>query len=152
MNRVILMGRLTKDPEIRYLNAQNPMAITRYTLAVNRKFAKQGEQQADFINCTVFGKSAEFAEKYFKKGQLVAVEGRMQIQGYTDLNTKEKKWYTEVLIEQQHFAEAKRDNTQQENPQHENQQHENQMPGNPQLENQEEVVGELYYNGDAMPN
>ena len=66
MNRVILVGRLTKDPEIRYLQEPNPMAITRYVLAVNRKYAKQGEQQADFITCTAFGKSAEFAERYFK--------------------------------------------------------------------------------------
>ena len=69
MNKVILMGRLTKDPEVRYAQGSEPLAVARYTLAVNRRFKRQGEQDADFIGCVAFGKAGEFAEKYFKKGQ-----------------------------------------------------------------------------------
>jgi len=101
------MGRLVRDPEIRYSNAAEPMAIAKYTLAVNRQRRREGEQDADFINCTCFGKGAEFAEKWFKKGQLVAVEGRLSIREYTDPKTNERKWYTEVVLDQQHFAESR---------------------------------------------
>lgn len=76
MNKVILMGRLTKDPEVRYAQGSEPLAVARYTLAVNRRFKRQGEQDADFIGCVAFGKAGEFAEKYFKKGQMVGVVGR----------------------------------------------------------------------------
>ena len=77
MNKVILMGRLTKDPEVRYAQSSEPLAVARYTLAVNRRFKRQGEQDADFIGCVAFGKAGEFAEKYFKKGQMVGVVGRL---------------------------------------------------------------------------
>lgn len=76
MNKVILMGRLVKEPEVRYSQGAEPIAVARYTLAVNRRFKRQGEPEADFINCVAFGKTGEFAEKYFKKGQLVAITGR----------------------------------------------------------------------------
>ncbi len=106
MNKVILMGRLTKDPEIRYGQGSEPLAIARYSLAVNRRIKREGEADADFINCVVFGKGAEFAEKYFKKGQLVAVEGRLSVRQWED-NTGQKRWTTEVVLEQQYFAESK---------------------------------------------
>lgn len=99
------MGRLTKDPEVRYSQGAEPMAIARYTLAVNRRFKRQGEPDADFINCVAFGKAGEFAEKYFKKGQLVSVVGRLQVRSWVD-NGK-KRWSTDVVVEEQYFAESK---------------------------------------------
>ena len=78
MNKVILMGRLTRDPEVRYTPGKNSFAIARYTLAVDRKIRKDGDATADFINCVVFGRSAEFAEKYFRKGLKITIEGRIQ--------------------------------------------------------------------------
>ena len=106
MNKVILMGRLTKDPEVRYSQSAEPVAVARYTLAVNRRFKRTGEPDADFINCVAFGKSGEFAEKYFKKGQMVAVVGRLQVSSWEDQNGQ-KRWSTDVVIEEQHFAESK---------------------------------------------
>lgn len=105
MNKVILMGRLTKAPEIRYSQSVNTIAIARYTLAVNRRFKKQGEPEADFINVIAFGKAAEFAEKYFKKGQMISVVGRLQVRSWDD--NGQKRWITDVVIEEQHFAESK---------------------------------------------
>ena len=84
MNKVILMGRLTRDPEVRYTQGDNAMAIARYSLAVDRRFKRDGEPDADFINCVAFGKSGEFAEKYLKKGTKVAVVGRIQTGSYTN--------------------------------------------------------------------
>ena len=104
MNKVILLGRLTKDPEVRYTQSAEPMAVARYTLAVNRRSRRQGEQETDFIPCVSFGKGAEFAEKYFRKGQLIAVTGRLQVRSWED-NHGVKHWTTEVVIEEQHFAE-----------------------------------------------
>lgn len=106
MNKVILMGRLTKDPEVRYSQGTPPLAIASYTLAVNRAFKREGEPDADFINIVAFGKRGEFAEKYFRKGQLVAVVGRLQIRTYDDPDGK-RQWFTEVLVDEQHFAESK---------------------------------------------
>lgn len=106
MNKVILMGRLTKDPEVRYSQSTEPVAVTKYTLAVNRKFKRDGEPEADFINCVAFGKSGEFAEKYYKKGQLVSVVGKLQVRSWDDQNGQ-KHWFTEVIIEEQYFAESK---------------------------------------------
>ena len=107
MNKVILMGRLTKDPEVRYSQGENPVAIAKYSLAVDRRGAKKdGEQTADFINCTAFGKSGEFAEKYLKKGTKVAIVGRLQTGSYT--NKEGKKVYTmDVVVEEHEFAESK---------------------------------------------
>ena len=84
MNKVILMGRLTKDPEVRYTQGDNAMAIARYSLAVDRRFKRDGEPDADFINCVAFGKSGEFAEKYLKKGTMIACVGRIQTGSYTN--------------------------------------------------------------------
>lgn len=103
MNKVILMGRLTKDVETRY---SGEMAISRYSLAVDRKFKKEGEQTADFINCVSFGKSGEFAEKYLKKGMKIAVTGRIQTGSYTDKDGK-KVYTTDVIVEEHEFCESK---------------------------------------------
>ncbi len=108
MNKVILMGRLAREPEVRYSQGTEPLAIARYTLAVNRRFKRQGEPEADFINCVAFGKTGEFAEKYFKKGQMVSVVGRLQVRNWDD-NEGKKRWTTEVIVEEQHFAESKKD-------------------------------------------
>ncbi|WMI81212.1 single-stranded DNA-binding protein [Anaerotignum sp. MB30-C6] len=106
MNKVILMGRLTKDPEVRYSQGSEPLAVARYTLAVNRRFKRQGEPDADFINCVSFGKAGEFAERYFKKGQMVSVVGRIQVRSWDD-NEGKKRWSTDVVVEEQYFAESK---------------------------------------------
>ena len=107
MNKVILMGRLVRDPEVRYTAGAEPMAVARYTLAVNRRFRKQGEAEADFIGCVAFGKSGEFAEKYFRKGQLVSVVGRVQVRNWDD-NDGKKHWATDIVIEEQYFTGAAR--------------------------------------------
>lgn len=127
MNKVILMGRLTREPEVRYSNGAEPLAVARYTLAVNRRFkrkdepgctakkdaggeadfAKQSAERADFIPCVAFGKSGEFAEKYFKKGQMVSIVGRLQVRSWED-NEGKKRWTTEVIVEKQDFAESKK--------------------------------------------
>ena len=115
MNKIILMGRLTKDPEVRYSQGNNPMAIARYTLAVDRKFKRDGEPTADFINCIAFGKNGEFAEKYLRKGMKILVEGRWQSGSYT--NRDGQKVYTnDCVVEGCEFAESKNAN-QSERPQ-----------------------------------
>ncbi|MEF9942252.1 MAG: single-stranded DNA-binding protein [Lachnospiraceae bacterium] len=106
MNKVILMGRLTRDPEVRYSQGENSLAIARYTLAVDRRFKRDGEATADFINCVVFGKSAEFSEKYFRQGLRVVVSGRIQTGSYTNKEGV-KVYTTEVVVEEQEFAESK---------------------------------------------
>lgn len=106
MNKIILMGRLTKDPEVRYSQGNNPMAIARYTLAVERKFKRDGEPNADFINCIAFGKNGEFAEKYLHKGIKILIEGRWQSGNYT--NKDGQKVYTnDCVVESCEFAESK---------------------------------------------
>lgn len=106
MNKVVLMGRLTRDPEVRYSQGETPMAIARYTLAVDRRFKRNGEQDADFINCVAFGRAGEFAEKYLKKGTKMVVSGRIQTGSYTNRDGV-KVYTTEVVIEEQDFAESK---------------------------------------------
>ena len=91
MNKVVLMGRLTKNPEVRYAEGENPVAVGRYTLAVNRRWKKEGESEADFIPCIVFGKSATFAEKYFAKGQMVCIVGRLQVRNWTDKDGNKRR-------------------------------------------------------------
>lgn len=105
MNKVILMGRLVNEPDVKYSKNQEPVTIARYTLAVNRRFSK--EQETDFINCIAFGKLGEFAEKYFKKGQLISIVGRLQVRSWNDQNGQ-KRWSTDVIIEEQYFAESNR--------------------------------------------
>ena len=111
MNKVILIGRITKDTETRVSQGDNPTYITRYTLAVDRRFKKDGEPSADFINCVAFGKSAEFAEKYFFKGMKVAITGKIQSGNYTN-KEGQKVYTTDVVIEEQEFAESKQSNEQ----------------------------------------
>lgn len=108
MNKVILMGRLTKDPEIRYTQTTNTM-VASFNLAVNRRFVKEGqERQADFISIVAWGKTAEFISKYFKKGQQVAVAGRIETRNYDDKDGK-KVYVTEVVAEETYFADSKRE-------------------------------------------
>lgn len=107
MNKVILMGRLTRDPEVRYSQGENALAIARYTLAVDRRFNRGGEENtADFINCVAFGKAGEFAERYFRKGTKLLVSGRIQTGSYTNKDGV-KVYTTEVVAEEQEFAESK---------------------------------------------
>lgn len=108
MNKVILLGRLTKDPEVRYTQSENMLAIARYTLAVDRRFKKEGQPSSDFINCVAFGKSAEFAEKYMTKGRLFGVIGKIQTRNYEN-DKKEKVYVTEVVVDEQYFADSKKD-------------------------------------------
>lgn len=103
MNKIILMGRLTRDPEVRYINDNK---IARYTLAVDRRFKKEGEPDADFFNCTVFGKGAEFAEKYLKQGTKIVISGRIQSDNYTNKDG-EKVYGWQVIVDEQEFAESK---------------------------------------------
>lgn len=107
MNKVILMGRLTREPDVRYGSGENGMAIARYTLAVDRRFKRDGsDQTADFISCVVFGKGAEFAEKYLHQGTKIAVTGRIQTGSYTNKDGV-KVYTTDVVVEEQEFAESK---------------------------------------------
>ena len=107
MNKVILMGRLTRDPEVRYSQGENATAIARYTLAVDRRFNRNNDDQtADFISCVAFGRSGEFAEKYFHKGTKIAVTGRIQTGSYTNKDGV-KVYTTDVVVEDQEFAESK---------------------------------------------
>ena len=106
MNKVVLMGRLTRDPDVRYSQGETPLAIARYTLAVDRRFKRNGEQDADFINCVAFGRTAEFAEKYLKQGTKMVVSGRIQTGSYTNRDGV-KVYTTEVVVENQEFAESK---------------------------------------------
>ena len=106
MNKVILMGRLTRDPEVRYSAGENSMAIARYTLAVDRRFKRDGEATADFIGCVAFGRQAEFAEKYFRQGIRIVVTGRIQTGSYTNREGN-KVYTTDVVVEDQEFAESK---------------------------------------------
>lgn len=107
MNKVILMGRLTRDPEVRYsTSGDGQLAIARYTLAVDRRFRRDGEQTADFIRCVAFGRSGEFAEKYFHQGTKVVITGRIQTGSYTNRDGQ-KVYTTDVVVEDQEFAESK---------------------------------------------
>lgn len=106
MNKVILMGRLTRDPELRYSQSANPIAVANYALAVRRQFQREGEPDVDFINIVAFGKAGEFAEKYFQKGQMVSVVGRLQIGSWEDKEGV-KRTNVDVIAEEQHFAESK---------------------------------------------
>lgn len=106
MNKVILMGRLTRDPDVRYSQGQNQTCIARYTLAVERRFKQEGQQSADFIGCVAFGKAAEFAEKYLKQGTKIAITGRIQTGSYTNRDGQ-KVYTTDIVVEETEFAESK---------------------------------------------
>ncbi len=110
MNKVILMGRLTRDPEVRYTQGENQMAVARYTLAVDRRFNRNNDENtADFISCVAFGKSGEFAERYLRKGTKIAVTGRIQTGSYTNKDGV-RVYTTDVVVEDQEYAESKNAN------------------------------------------
>lgn len=111
MNKVILVGRLTRDPEVRYSQGAKETVVARYTLAVNRRFTRDNEAAADFIPCVVFGGPAEFAEKYFCKGLRIAVSGRIQTGSYINKDGI-KVYTTEVVVEEQEFAESRKEQPQ----------------------------------------
>ena len=106
MNKVVLVGRLTRDPEVRYSQGDSSTAVARYTLAVDRRFKRDNEPSADFIPCVVFGRSGEFAEKYFRQGMRVSVSGRIQTGSYTNKDGV-RVYTTEVIVEEQEFAESR---------------------------------------------
>lgn len=110
MNHASLVGRLTRDPEIRYSQGDNPLCIARFTLACDRRFKKQGDEQtADFISCKAFGKTAEFIEKYFSKGRRIGISGRIETGSYTNRDGQ-KVYTTEVIAEEAEFVDNKSDN------------------------------------------
>ena len=106
MNKVILMGRLTRNPDIRCSAGERDMTIARYTVAVDRRYKREGDVTADFISCVAFGRSAEFAEKYFRQGLKVVITGRIQTGSYTNRDGN-KVYTTDVVVEDQEFAESK---------------------------------------------
>lgn len=107
MNKVILIGRLTRDPDVRYSQGEKSTAVARYTLAVDRRFKREGDQTADFIGCVAFGKNGEFAEKYLRQGIKIAVTGHIQTGSYTNRDGQ-KVYTTDVVVEEQEFAESKK--------------------------------------------
>ena len=107
MNKVILMGRLTRNPDVRYSQGEKAIAVARYTLAVNKAFKREGEPDADFINCVTFGRNAEFAEKYFKQGTKLVVCGRIQTGSYVNKDGI-KIYTTDIIVDEQEFAESKK--------------------------------------------
>lgn len=107
MNKVILIGRLTRDLDVRYSQGETATAVARYTLAVERRFKRDGDQTADFISCVAFGKTAEFAEKYLRQGSKIAVSGRIQTGSYTN-REGQKVYTTDVVVEEQEFAESRK--------------------------------------------
>ena len=106
MNKIILLGRIVRDPEIRYTQGQNAMAIGKFSLAVNRKYKRENEPEADFFNCTSFGKQAEFVQKYLKKGSKVLISGRVQNDNYTN-KEGQKVYSVQIMVEEIEFAESK---------------------------------------------
>lgn len=113
MNKVILMGRLVRDPDTRYGRGNDSTVISRYTLAVDRRYRKEDGQQADFIQCVAFGKAAEFADRYLCKGMRIAISGRLHTGSYTDREGR-KVYTTDVIIEEQEFAQSKKEAGQQD--------------------------------------
>jgi len=109
MNKVILMGRLVREPELRYSNTSN-LAVVKFSLAVDRRFKREGQPDADFISCTAFGKTAEFINNYFTKGMRVAVTGRLQVSSWEEEPGK-KRYSTDVVVEEAYFADSKKDSS-----------------------------------------
>ena len=115
MNKIILMGRLTRNPEVRYSSGETSVAIARFSLAVDRKFKRQGEAEADFFNCTAFGKQGEFVEKYLKQGTKILLTGRVQNDNYTN-REGQKVYSVQIVAEELEFAESKgKSDSQEEN-------------------------------------
>jgi len=110
MNKVILMGRLTRDPEVRYSQGANPTAVARFSIAVDRRFKREGEPDADFFNCTAFGKQAEFIERYLRKGVKILTTGRIQNDNYTNKDGQ-MVYSVRIMVEEIEFAESKNAST-----------------------------------------
>lgn len=106
MNKIILLGRLCRDPEVRYSQGENSMAIARFTLAVNRRYKRENEPEADFFNCTAFGKQAEFVQNYLKQASKILVTGRVQNDNYTN-KEGQKVYSVQIMAEELEFAESK---------------------------------------------
>ena len=144
MNKVTLIGRLTRDPDVRYTQAAEPLAVARYTLAIDRRYQKResagNEQTADFISCIAFGKQGEFVEKYLHKGMKIAVTGRIQTGSYTNRDGN-KIYTTDVVVEEHEFCESKSSNGNGYNDQPNN----NPVPGNPNdfVDIPSELAGQL---------
>ena len=119
MNKVILMGRLVCEPDVRYMQSEKSTAVARYSLAVPRKFKRDGEPDCDFINCVAFGKMGEFTEKYLRKGTKVVITGRIQTGSYTNRDGV-KVYTTDIIVEEQEFAESKNASQQNEQSKSEN--------------------------------
>ena len=117
MNKFIGLGRIVRDPEVRYTQGENASAVARYTLAIDRRFKRDGEPTADFINCVAFAKNAEFAEKYLRQGTKIAIVGRIQTGSYTNRDGQ-KVYTTDIVVEEQEFAESKasQDNASEQQP------------------------------------
>ena len=114
MNKIILMGRLTKDPEVRYTQGENSIAIASFSLAVNRKFKREGEPEADFFNCTAFGRLGEFVEKYLKQGAKILLVGRVQNNNYTN-KEGQKVYGVQIMADEIEFAESKKQDAAEDN-------------------------------------
>lgn len=114
MNKVVFMGRLTKDPEVRYTQGENSMAIASFSLAVNRKFKREGEPEADFFNCTAFGRLGEFVEKYLKQGAKILLVGRVQNNNYTN-KEGQKVYGVQIMVDEIEFAESKKQDAAEDN-------------------------------------
>jgi single-strand DNA-binding protein len=114
MNKVVFMGRLTKDPEVRYTQGENSIAIASFSLAVNRKFKKEGEPEADFFNCTAFGRLGEFVEKYLKQGAKILLAGRVQNNNYTN-KEGQKVYGVQIIADEIEFAESKKQDAAEDN-------------------------------------
>jgi single-strand DNA-binding protein len=106
MNKVMLVGRLTRDPEVRYSQSADPVAIARFGIAVNKRFKKEGEPDADFLNCVAFGKTGEFVERHFKKGMSVGICGRINVSSYEDAQGQ-RRWSTDIVAEEVEFTESR---------------------------------------------
>ena len=114
MNKVVFMGRLTKDPEVRYTQGENSIAIASFSLAVNRKFKREGEPEADFFNCTAFGRLGEFVEKYLKQGAKILLVGRVQNNNYTN-KEGQKVYGVQIMADEIEFAESKKQDAAEDN-------------------------------------
>lgn len=143
MNKVILIGRLTRDPEIRYSQGADPLAVARYSLAVDRKMKQDGGQSADFVSCVAFGKAASFAERYLRQGIKMAISGRIQTGSYINKDGK-RVYTTDVIVEEQEFAESK--SAQESSGEYNTQPKPEPMPADGFIEIPEDIQEELPFN------
>ncbi|MDE6357176.1 MAG: single-stranded DNA-binding protein [Eubacteriales bacterium] len=154
MNKVIISGRLARDPDIRYSQGAEPIAVTRITVAVNRRFKREGEPDADFIGCIAFGKTAEFISKYFTKGKMIGIAGNIRTNSWTD-QSGQKKYSTEVYIDEAEFLESKAASEANQNsyqpPNQEQAYNNNPMPNNNEPSNDDFYSIESGVDDDNLP-